>query len=529
MLDTNVGFKTLFDNAPIGIVVVGKSGVLKLINPFAEKLFGYPEGELKGKKMDILIPDSKRDSHAKYHAEFLKNPKTRTMGMGVELEGKKKDGSTFPVEISLGHYQTDEGTFAVAYLTDISLRKKGEEDLKRSERKYHFVFDNSPEIRAIYELIFDSTGKVVDLVIKEANTSYENFMRKTGLIGECKGKRISEMPHDYSVHFKECEEVVKGGKLKQYLHYNPLVNWHMLVTIVPMDECHCFAYGMDISAQKNVENELNLLNRELEHRVEERTEALAKAINELASSKEEVVKALEKEKELNELKSRFITTASHEFRTPLATILSSVTLIEKYAEKEEQPKRKRHIDRIQSSVNNLTGILNDFLSLGKLEEGVVVNKPRSLKIDEFVKNLLEENKLILKAGQNVNYNHLTGNADMEADPQILRNIILNLFSNAVKYSGEGDEIRISTKEEDGLIELRIKDFGIGIPEKDQRFVFTRFFRSKNAINIEGTGLGLNIVKKYLELIQGTISFTSVLNEGTEFVVKIPANPVEYFQ
>lgn len=526
ILDSNTGFKTLFDYATIGIVVVGRRGIIKLVNPFAEQLFGYELGELKGQKLEVLIPDDKKEIHTKNHESFFKNPKGRTMGLGMELSGKKKDGSLFPVEISLGHYQMHGEIFAVTYLTDISLRKKSEEDLRKSENKYHFIFDNSTDVRAIYEVIFDETGNAVDLLIKETNTVFDDYMHKTGLTGSSQGKRISELPGDYTVHLNACADAVKNGRVLKYLFHNPDTKWYFLVTIVPMDKTHCFSFGVDITAQKNIENELNLLNKELEHRVEERTEALATAINDLAASKEEVVRALEKEKELNELKSRFITTASHEFRTPLATILSSVTLIEKYEEKNDQEKRKKHIERIQSSVNNLTGILNDFLSLGKLEEGIVVNKPQLLHIDEFVKGVTEENRSILKAGQKVNYEHQGGNTIMEVDPQILRIIILNLFSNAVKYSGEGSEISLSTKEKDGLMVLKVKDHGIGIPEKDQKFIFTRFFRSKNAINIEGTGLGLNIVKKYLELIKGTISFTSTLEEGTEFTVNIPINPIE---
>jgi len=355
-------------------------------------------------------------------------------------------------------------------------------------------------MRAIYEVVFDDKENVVDLIINETNAVYKEVMQKFGLTGNCDGRSITEMPGDYLQHFKECEETMKSGQAKTYLHYNPQTEWYMLATIVPIDKTHCFVY---------------------DNKVEERTENLARVIKELASSKKELVVNLEKEKELNEMKSRFVTTASHEFRTPLATILSSVSLIEKYSEKEDEGKRKKHIERIQSSVNNLIEILNDFLSLGKLEEGVIRNKPEHLRVDEFVKSILKENRTILKKDQKVNYVHICGNPDVDADQQILKNVILNLFSNAVKYSEEGKNIEITTKVENKFIELKIKDYGIGIPEKDQKFLFTRFFRAKNAINIEGTGLGLNIVKKYVELMKGSISFFSKEEEGAEFIVKIP--------
>ncbi len=263
---------------------------------------------------------------------------------------------------------------------------------------------------------------------------------------------------------------------------------------------------------------IRLLNTDLEHRVEERTEELALAINKLAESKQEVMRALEKEKELNELKSRFVTTASHEFRTPLATILSSVSLISKYTKTEEEDKRSKHVDKIKSSVNNLTQILNDFLSLSKLEEGVIRNNPEEFEIDRFVTDLNDEIEEMLKEGQYLDYQH-SGNSTINLDKQLLKNILINLISNAIKYSNEVISIR-TIYDECNLV-IQITDFGIGISVEDQPLLFERFFRANNAGNIQGTGLGLNIVKKYIELMNGQISFTSVLGEGTTFFVTLP--------
>ncbi len=514
-------FKILFEYATIGIVVVGKRGIIKLANPFAEKLFGYAEGELKGQKLDTLIPDNLRKMHAGHHAGYFKKPKERSMGLGMDLFAKRKDGTLLPIEISLGHYEMEGETYAITYITDISLRKANEEALKKSEEKYRFVFDNSIDVRAIYEVVFDDKKNVTDLLIKEANPAYREVILKSGLNENFIGHSIKEMPGDCSEHFRECEIAMKSGKPHTYLRHNAETDWYMQVTIVPIDATHCFAYGLDVTALKKSEKELSKLNKELEQRVERRTEALAKAIDELAVSKKELEKSLEKEKELNELKSRFVTTASHEFRTPLATILSSTSLVAKYNEKEEEPKRRKHLQRIQSSVNNLIEILNDFLSIGKLEEGVIRYKPEPLQVGNFVKGIINETRVILKKDQKVNYKHIDGNQDAEADLQMFKNVIINLLSNAAKYSEEGKPIDITTEVVNGIIELKVKDYGIGIPEKDQKYLFQRFFRAKNAMNIEGTGLGLNIVKKYMELMHGSISFTSTLGEGTEFVIRIP--------
>jgi PAS domain S-box-containing protein len=272
---------------------------------------------------------------------------------------------------------------------------------------------------------------------------------------------------------------------------------------------------------KRANEEIMHLNVELENRVAERTEELATAINKLAESKQEVMRALEKEKELNELKSRFVTTASHEFRTPLATILSSVSLIGRYNQPEDEEKRIKHINRIKSAVNNLTEILNDFLSLSKLEEGIIRNNPESILIRQFSAEIAEELREMTKEGQYIKYQH-NGAENAIADRQLLKNILINLLSNAIKYSPEHKEILFSTLvDSSGQLKITIQDFGMGIPEQDQPLLFERFFRAHNAGNIQGTGLGLNIVKKYVELMEGEITFESQLNKGSIFTILLP--------
>jgi signal transduction histidine kinase len=272
---------------------------------------------------------------------------------------------------------------------------------------------------------------------------------------------------------------------------------------------------------------IRVLNLDLEKRVHERTAELAEVIkkleitnNSLKKAQVNISKALQKERELNELKSRFVTMASHEFRTPLSTILSSASLISKYVQGDEQDKREKHIDRIKSAVNNLTGILNDFLSLSQLEEGKAQNKPVNFHLHEFTKEVTEEMKTLLKIGQNIIYKHSGEDTQVALDKQLLKNVLINLISNAIKYSPEGKEINVTTEISNKLIKLAIRDQGIGIPKEDQQHLFTRFFRANNATNVQGTGLGLNIVKKYIELLGGEIDFSSELNKGSIFTVTI---------
>jgi len=239
------------------------------------------------------------------------------------------------------------------------------------------------------------------------------------------------------------------------------------------------------------------------------------------SELKEVKEALKKEMELNELKSRFVTTASHEFRTPLSAILSSASLIGKYNNLDDEEKRTKHVNRIKSSVANMIGLLNDFLSLSKLEEGMVASNPVEFDVRDLSNEIMEEVGLVLKENQNLRYNH-SGSVDKVIfDKSILKNICINLLSNASKYSSEGKDINYSTSLSPNGLSITIQDYGIGIPESDKAHLFSRFFRAQNAANIQGTGLGLNIVKKYIDLLEGNISYQSELNKGSTFWVNIP--------
>ena len=275
-------------------------------------------------------------------------------------------------------------------------------------------------------------------------------------------------------------------------------------------EENAIAFISDISVRKKAESEIVKLNNELEATVQQRTRVLKETLQQLEI-------ALEKEKDLGELKSRFVSMASHEFRTPLSTVLSSSYLIEKYATTDDQPKREKHLQRIVSSVEMLTDILNDFLSLGKIEEGKIQVRLTEFNIQELITAIAGEIKNNLKKQQKMHYHH-EGNPVVLLDTSLLKHIIMNLVSNASKFSPEASPIEIKTIGYDHHITLSVKDHGIGISKDDQKHLMERFFRGANAGNIQGTGLGLHIVSKYAELMNGTVECKSELGKGTEFVI-----------
>ncbi|MBI3135277.1 MAG: hybrid sensor histidine kinase/response regulator [Bacteroidetes bacterium] len=276
---------------------------------------------------------------------------------------------------------------------------------------------------------------------------------------------------------------------------------------------------------KNIEK-IRSLNAELERRVEERTRGLHQVMVELELSKAETEEALRKEKELNELKSRFVTMASHEFRTPLSTILSSLDLILRYSADEHLAKRTKHIDRIRVTIKNLTCLLDDFLSLGKLDGGAITASPELFDLKPFCEQVTSEMQLLAKNEQIIHYQYLGTQTVVSMDPKIMKNILINLLSNACKFSGEESEILFTVRNQGDRIEMIVKDQGIGIPENEQKHMFSSFFRASNALNIQGTGLGLNIVLRYVEMMKGTISFASGEN-GTAFTLTFPVNALEY--
>lgn len=271
---------------------------------------------------------------------------------------------------------------------------------------------------------------------------------------------------------------------------------------------------------EKITEDVRRLNADLENKVEERTMILKEALQELEKSQKSLSEALDKEKELNEIKSRFVSMASHEFRTPLSTILSSAALISKYISAEEQDKRERHIRRIKESVKHLNDLLEDFLSLGKLEEGKVQAKAEAFHVKEFLEEIAEEMKPILKEGQQIHI-EFTGDEEFVSDKKLVKNSLINLLGNAVKFSPEHASIYLSAHHHNNKLLLSVKDQGIGISAEDQQHMFTSFYRGKNATNIQGTGLGLHIVKRYVDLIYGTIHLESKLDEGTTVSIELP--------
>ena len=259
---------------------------------------------------------------------------------------------------------------------------------------------------------------------------------------------------------------------------------------------------------------------ELEQKVADRTNALVTTLGQLDKRRQEVTQALAAEQQLGELKSRFVAMASHEFRSPLTVVLSSADLIERYPATDQQPQRLKHLNHIRAAAQQLVDILEEFLSVGRIEEGNMQSHPGDIDVPALLGEIVADVQVLLKPGQAIDW-HLQGAVPACLDGSLLRKILLNVLSNAIKYSGEGSVVTLRGTCDGQKLTLRVQDQGVGISAEDQAHLFERFFRARNVSTVPGTGLGLYIIGKYLELMGGTIALQSELSVGTTVTLTIP--------
>ncbi|MCR9102003.1 MAG: PAS domain S-box protein [bacterium] len=534
--------EAIIQSATDGIISIDARGRMVLVNQAAAQLFGYSKAEMLGQSINMLMPAHHAQQHDNYIARYMKTGEAQIIGIGREVMAQRKDGSQFPIRLSISEVKMGERRLFTGIVHDLTQQKTAESALqKEKERAQRYL-----NIANTIIVILDRDGK-----IKLLNEKGRRILEVEP--GEAIGKEWVDhfIPDSYRSEVKVVFRALMDGRdIEYYENYvqsasgkQHLVAWHN--TLLRDDDGHItgtLSSGIDISAQREAEDRIIRLNQELEKRVAARTEELAEVVNQLLginkqlkheireretaeaalkTKEKQLTTALEKEKELNELKSRFVSMASHEFRTPLSTILSSADLIEAYPNEAQQNKRLRHTQRIKTSVANLTSILNDFLSLSRLEEGKLSFNPSEFELTEVWKEVEEGVQGMLKKGQQLNIKGLEQIPGLNTDRRILQNIFYNLLSNAIKYSGEGQPIDCRVERQNGELKVAIQDYGIGIPESEQQHLFTRFFRAHNVENIQGTGLGLNIVKGYVDLLGGRISFESVPEQGSTFRVTIP--------
>lgn len=403
----------VFSSAIDGILVINERGTIEMANKAAAELFDYTSDELLGQNVKFLMGNDHAPKHDGYLSRYMRTGEARIIGIGREVNGRRKNGEMFPFRLSVGELSLPDRTIFTGVVHDVSAEREAQ--------------------AALAELNISLEQRVKDRTL-ELNEAFDQLQ------SEIKERRHAE----------------------------------------------------EIAAQ----------------------------------SREDALRALERERELGELKTRFVSMASHEFRTPLSTILSSAELLKRYTETEQQDRRERHIERIKNSVIHLTDVLNDFLSLGRMDEGRLDSHPQPVELSVMIQEFVEYMTPTLKPSQYIQLSLKLDQPIFITDERFLRNILNNLVSNASKYSSVGDPITVSITCVNGALSIKVSDQGIGIPKEEQAQLFSRFFRARNAETIQGTGLGLHIVSRYLQLLKGEVSFESKEGEGTSFLVTVPESQVD---
>ncbi|MFN8397756.1 MAG: PAS domain S-box protein [Bacteroidia bacterium] len=491
---------TLFESAAEGLVVTNHAGTMVLVNSRMEDLFGYKREEMLGESVNILIPTEAVKRHQKHLNDYIDQPTRRSMGIGFDLLAQRKDGSHFPVEVSLNHFSIDGRQHVMALVTDITARKKAEQALaEMNEELERRVQSRTRELRESQQLY---------AVIAR------NFPNGS----------INVFDRDLNYIFAEGRELFRLGVTSEHIMGTKYLDrLPEQVRGQVAEELKLALQGQSVTFDLDLEGksyELHAVPLRDAEGVVARVMVVENNITQQRRAAGDILKALEKERQLNELKSRFVAMASHEFRTPLSTILSSISLLMRYSAPEHEENRIKHYNRIRNSVHSLTAILNDFLSLDKLESGRITPTLEDFDLEALIVDMIDELQLITKAGQTMLLDY-KGETKVRLDKNMTRNICLNLISNAIKYSPEGKEVSIAVEVAAEKIRMEVRDQGIGIPESDKQHMFERFFRAQNATNIQGTGLGLTIVKKYLDLMGGDIWFDSEVGKGSVFTIVLP--------
>lgn len=490
-------FMILFEGASEGIVVVNSDQIIVATNQSTRTSFGYDKNELEGQPLQVLIPMRFHKSHGGHFDNFMDNSGKREMGMGRHLYGQRKDGSQIPVEAGLNPFVLNNNKYVMALVTDITVRQNAEKELKQ----WANIFNES--LNEIF--IFDST------TLKFINANAGALHN----IGYTLEELVKMTPADIKPYY------TKG----QFIDYiNPIIDGteKKMIFKTVHERKDGTTYPVEVHLQSsNSENTNTLVAIILD--ITERvhyTDRLEKTVEERTHQLEE---ALQAEKELNELKTKFLSLVSHEFKTPLSGILTSATLIGKYTKEDQQEKRQKHLTTIQNKVKYLNTIIDDFLSIERLETGKTNYSYTTFPLSKVLNEVIYDANVHLKDGQNIKYPTDADDYIIEFDEKIMELVLSNLMYNAIKYSPEGTTIDIKLKKEPNSLSIKIIDQGIGIPEHEQKFIFNRYFRAENALLSAGTGIGLNIVKSHLENLGATISFTSKLNEGSVFTINIPTS------
>ena len=501
------------------VAIVDSNSRILLFNKAFETKHCYDTNQINGMKCFEIVHNQ---NHNYDNCPLMR---AKTSGKRETLE-YNEGGKYYSITVDPIIYDGKLTNEFVHTIRDLTEARQNEEALIESEERFRRIFFTNPDSLAITRI---DSKEFIDV-----NPEFESMMGverseiiyvpapQIGIWNSSEDWQLllNEVNEKGIASNKEVEIIKKDGSKLSCLASASKLEIH--------NENFVLLLLRDITERIVASREMEMLKNHLQELVGERTEALERVNSQLF---EEIQKqkeyelmlkmALQKEQELNELKTRFVSTISHEFRTPLTSIFSSTELIERKAVGFNESKYFDYINRIKKSVDYLTRLLDEVIVINKAESGNLNYEPEMIELKEFCEEIIEEARITFKELHNFTRTYNLDSNKYFLDRKLMKFIVSNLISNACKYSPNGGNIELEAQEDDSHLIIKIKDEGIGIPDEDKPYIFDPFSRSRNSGNIPGTGLGLSIVKRSIDLFGGEISFTSHIEVGTQFIVKIP--------
>lgn len=500
--------KKSIDASSDGAYWLDKNGNFLYINDAGSKMLGYEKSELLKKHISEINVNATRERWTEVW-NYVKEHKTITL----ESIHRRKDGSLFPVELTSNYIVFEGREFCNGFAKDITKRKEIEENLGKREAYMSAILENVPFLLWLKDVEGKFLAVNTRFALSSGNKESKELIGKTDL-----DIWPDELAHKY---IADDNEVINNGNQKsieEQINDRDQIKWFITYkTAIKNSDGKVIGttgIAQDITERKKTEMELELYREHLEELVRLRTAELDNVNTLLKES-------LEKEQEINQLKSRFISTASHEFRTPLASALMSTDLIQKYAHRWSREKIDEHLDRIKSAISSLTKLMDGVIHINKAESGKIIFYPVISDIKDLCNKIIEEIQVYMGKDHNLDFNYKCREQFYKVDPKQLETILVNLLSNAFKYSPQGGKVSLIVEEANNALEISVIDQGIGIPEVDIPRLFEPFHRAINVEDIRGTGLGLSIVKNAVDLCKGEISIASKQDNGTNIKVKLP--------
>ena len=480
-------FRRVFDEAPIGMSIAGLDNRYIRINRSFYEMLGYTQSELMALSFwDITHPED-LELEIPCMEQLIRGESDR---FRLEKRYLTKNQATIWVNLTLIALRNRAGDilYTLAMIEDITERKQAEEALRQSEARYRAIIEDQTELICRYQ---------PDGTLTFVNDAYCRYFNKqsSDLIGY----------HFMPVVPDEDQQIVTQS-FSTLSTQQPIVTYEHRV-ILPSGEIRWQQWTY------------RALFNDLGHLIE--YQSVGRDITKLKQAEAEIVKALEKERELSELRSGFVSLVSHEFRTPLTTIQSSAELLERYNHKLSDDKKQNHHRRIQAAVQRMTQLLEDILTIGKAEAGKLNFEPSPMDVVAFCRELVESMQMSVQQRHNLNFVVIGECTNAPMDQKLLSHILTNLISNAIKYSPNGGTVQFDLVCNQESVVFRIQDSGIGIPSSDIKGLFESFGRASNVGTIPGTGLGLAIVKRCVDLHRGTIVVDSAVGVGTTVSVTLP--------